>query len=59
MPYGTDSKDIEFLIKKLKIKSVEEVFKIIDGYYPRRIIKPATQFFIEEVFDEIQDSSRS
>ena len=56
---GTDSKDIEFLIKKLKIESVEEVFKIIDKYYPRRIIKPATQFFIEEVFDEIQDSSRS
>ncbi len=56
---GTDSKDIEFLINKLKITTVDEVFKIIDKYYPRRIIKPATQFFLEEVFDEIQDSSRS
>jgi len=56
---GTDSKDIEFLINKLKITTVDEVFKIIDKYYPRRIVKPATQFFLEEVFDEIQDNSRS
>ena len=53
---GTDSKDIEFLINELKITTIEEVFKIVDKYYPRRIIKPATQFFLEEVFDEIQDS---
>jgi len=52
---GTDSKDIEFLINELKITTIEEVFKIVDKYYPRRIIKPATQFFLEEVFDEIQD----
>lgn len=56
---GTDSKDIEFLIKELKIKTVENVFKIIDKYYPRRMIRPATQFFLEEVFDEIQNHSRS
>jgi adenylate kinase len=37
---GTDSKDIEFLINKLKITTVDEVFKIIDKYYPRRIVKP-------------------
>ena len=56
---GTDSKDIEFLISKLKIKTVEEVFNIIDKYYPRRVIKPATQFFLEDVFDETHDNSRS
>jgi len=56
---GTDSQNIVFLIKKLKIKHVEEVFKIIDKYYPRRIVKPATQFFLEEVFDEIKDNSRN
>jgi len=55
---GTDSKDIKFLIQKLKIKSAADVFKIIDKYYPRRIIKPATQFFLEEVFDEVQNDSR-
>ncbi len=56
---GTDSQDIEFLIKSLKIKNIEVVFKIIGKYYPRRIIKPATQFFLEEVFDEMQDNTRS
>lgn len=56
---ATDSQDIKFLIKKLNIKSIEEVFKIVDKYYPRRMIKPATQFFLEEIFDEIQDDSRS
>ncbi len=56
---GTDSQDIKFLIKKLNIKSIEEVFKIVDKYYPRRMIKPATQFFLEEIFDEIQDDSRN
>lgn len=55
---GTDSKDIEFLIKKMNIKSAEDVFKIIDKYYPRRIINPATQFFLEEIFDEMQNDSR-
>jgi hypothetical protein len=56
---GTDSQDIEFLIKTLNIQSVEEVFKILDKYYPRRIIRPATQFFLEEIFHEIQNDSRS
>jgi len=55
---GVDSQDIEFLIAKLKIKKIEEVFNIIDKYYPRQIIKPATQFFLEEIFYEIQGNPR-
>jgi hypothetical protein len=49
---GTDSQDIRFLLKKLNIQSAEEVFRIIEKYYPRSIIKPATQFFLEEIFEE-------
>lgn len=56
---GTDSQDIKFLIKELKISTVDEVFKVIEKYYPRRIIKPATQFFLEELMDEISDNSRN
>ncbi len=52
---GTDKQDIEFLINELKIESSEHVFNIIEKYYPRRIIKPATQFFLEELFNENQD----
>jgi hypothetical protein len=54
---GTDGKDIEFLIRHLNIQSSEEVFKIIEKYYPRGKIRPATQFVLEEMFDEIQDDS--
>ena len=50
---GTDRKDIEFLIHELCITSANDVLKIIEEYYPNRIIKPATQFFLEELFDEI------
>ena len=56
---GTDGQDIRFLIMELKIKTKDEVFKIIEKYYPHRIIKPATQFFLEEIFDEIQNNSRN
>jgi len=56
---ATDGADIAFLIKALKLSSVNEVFKIIEGYYPRRIIKPATQFFLEELFGEAEDHSGS
>jgi len=56
---ATDGPDIVFLIKALKIRAIEEVFKIIEKYYPRRIIKPATQFFLEEVFSERADRSGS
>jgi len=56
---ATDGPDILFLIKALKITTIEEVFRIIEKYYPRRIIKPATQFFLEEVFSERADRSRS
>jgi hypothetical protein len=46
-----DKADIEFLIKKLDIRSPEELFKLIENYYPRQQVKPATRFFIEELFD--------
>ncbi len=46
-----DRTDIEFLIKKLDIRSAEEVFKIIETYYRKQQIKPATRYFIEELFE--------
>ena len=53
---GTDSQDIKFLVKKMKLQSVEDVFKVIEKYYPRNVIKPATQFFLEEIFDDFQNN---
>ena len=48
---GTDKEDVKFLIALLGITRAEEVFAILEKYYPRRQIKPATQFFVEELFE--------
>ena len=49
---ATDRGDIEFLIKKLDISTPEQVFAVVEKYYPKNRIKPAAQFFIEEIFDQ-------
>lgn len=30
----------------------EEIITYLESYYPRHRIKPATQFFIEELFEQ-------
>ncbi len=45
-----DRSDIELLIAVLGIKTAAEVFAVLEQYYPHRQIKPATQYFIEELF---------
>lgn len=47
-----DRTDVELLINALKLKSADEVFTILENYYPRQQIKPATQFFVEELFEQ-------
>lgn len=46
-----DRNDIEFLINELSLRSAEQVLEIVKNYYPRKQVKPATQFLLEEVFD--------
>lgn len=48
----SDKDDILLLINRLGLKLPEEVFAILEHYYPRGQIKPATQFFIEELFEQ-------
>ncbi|MGH7597737.1 MAG: DUF6036 family nucleotidyltransferase [bacterium] len=47
---ATDKQDIQFLINVTGIKTPEEVFSILEHYYPHQQIKPATKYFIEELF---------
>ena len=49
---STDKQDIQFLIRFMGIHTAQEVFNILEKYYPRNQIKPATQFFIEELFGQ-------
>jgi len=48
-----DTKDIVFLIKELGLKTPQEVFDVVEKYYPRRNIQAKTQMIIEEIFDAI------
>ena len=48
----TDAGDFRFLVDLLQIDNVDAVFDIVEKYYPRQQIKPATQFFIQELFEK-------
>ena len=48
---ATDKQDVRFLIRHLHLKSAQEVFAVLEKYYPRQQIKPATQYFVEELFE--------
>jgi hypothetical protein len=54
---STDKHDILFLIDLLDLKTADEVFAILEKYYPRRQIKPATRFFMEELFEQMDQYS--
>ena len=47
-----DVPDVKLLINQLGLRKPEEVFAILENYYPRQQIKPATQYFIEELFEQ-------
>jgi hypothetical protein len=49
---GTDKKDVQILLRLLNLSRAEQVFEIIERYYPRNRIAPKTQFFIEELFGQ-------
>jgi hypothetical protein len=46
-----DREDVRRLIEILGLKKPQDVFAIIEKYYPKNQIKPATQYFIEEIFE--------
>jgi len=50
-----DLDDTKFLLKHLGVRSVEEASRIIEPYYPRKVIPAKTQFLLEELLaDEAQ-----
>lgn len=44
-----DRDDVLFLIRYLGLKRPEAVFKIIEKYYPRRLVPAKTRFLVEEL----------
>lgn len=48
-----DNGDIRFLIQQLHLTAPEQVFALLEKYYPKNQIRPVTQFFIEEIFESL------
>lgn len=49
-----DSDDVEFLINRLEIKNTEAILEIVRNYYPKKEIKPETEFQLEEIFEKLR-----
>ena len=48
-----DKDDSKFLIKHIGLRSSKAVLEIVEKYYPRERIPAKTQYFIQEVCDEL------
>ena len=55
----SDRDDVIFLIHLLKLTKASEVFDIIERYYPKNLVPPKTQFFIEEILEGVGSSVAS
>lgn len=53
--YDGDVQDLRFLVRKMGIKSVDEVQQHIDRYYPDDVIPAADAALIATIIQEIQD----
>lgn len=50
---NSDIEDIQHLAKDLGLQTTEEALDIVQKYYPSNIIKPSTQFGLEELFSNM------
>lgn len=48
-----DKNDVKTLVNHLGLKICEDVFKIVEKYYPQQRITVKTKFFVEEIIQEI------
>lgn len=55
----SDKDDVRYLLTLLRLKDKKEVFKIIEGFYPKNRIPPKTQYLIEELFEKKVGASGS
>lgn len=49
----SDKDDVIFLIKFLQLTEPEQVYAIITEFYPNHSVLPKTQFFVEELFQQV------
>jgi hypothetical protein len=49
-----DPEDMLVLLRKLNLKTADEVLEIVKGYYPNKEVKPAARILLEELLKEAQ-----
>ncbi len=49
-----DLEDTMFLIRELKLQTIDEVLTIVKNYYPNKEVKPETVFQLEEMFERLK-----
>jgi hypothetical protein len=54
---SNDSNDLEFLMKLLQLKTLDDCIKIVEKYYPSRV-QPKTEYFIEETLQNVWGSKQ-
>ncbi|MBI1860375.1 MAG: hypothetical protein HYR96_05600 [Deltaproteobacteria bacterium] len=52
-----DRKDVEFLVRLLKIANANTVFDIIQHFFPKDSVPPKTEYFLEELFEKMKGRS--
>lgn len=57
--YAGDMDDLRFLIRKLRIRSVEDIQARIDKYFPDDAPTPDQQVLLREIIQETQHGERS
>ena len=53
-----DKEDAKFLIQHIGIRNPDAVLEIVEKYYPKERIPAKTQYFIQEVCDELFSKSK-
>ena len=52
----SDRDDVIFLLRHLKLINLQEVFELIEKYYPKKAISAKTKFFLEEVMESLDEA---
>lgn len=57
-PASRDADDIRTLIRHLGLSDADQVLEIVASYYPNRLIRPRTQFGVQEIMQSLADEAR-
>lgn len=57
-PMSRDVDDIKTLVRHLGLSNADQVLDIVASYYPNRMIRPRTQFGVQEIMQSLADEAR-